>query len=355
MADGLYYSLPANDLDIFDANEVVTQFQEYTMAGSSMMHPFDPNSHMLGPPTVQYTSPQPAVIEELQPMVPAHPSPYLNVQGTFNIRGSLTFGDEPPSAIFPANDAVGLVDFPSPNQPYPSNSFLYHQQGSSNFTAAEFDYPPSTSEPATCSSRQTLADVQPGFYHREVDWPTLGDESEAENDGFILDLPLERRQRQSRNCCQQPYDRRKRGTRQTKKEPTPTIVPSNFDPSAAITTFLNRQAMICPILIRGVACGQLVNTAQEMRDHLVASHTINSKKKKGANAGLGGVCPHCNRRVSSCLSRHMMSDFYRYACPVEGCGIILSRPDQLRAHCKSHGFRIPRGDEANEQYAVRKV
>ena len=283
-------------------------------------------------------------------MVPAHPSPYPNVQGTFNIRGSLTFGDEPPSAISPANGAVGLAEFSYPNQPS-----LYHQQGPSNFTAAELYYPPSTSEPVASSSRQTLADVQPGFYHGEVDWSTLGDESEAENDGFILDLPLERRQRQSRNCRQQPYDRRKRGTRQSKKAATATIVPRNFDPSAAIATFLKRQAIICPILIRGVACGQLVNTAQEMRDHLVASHTINSKKKKGANAGLGGVCPHCNRRVSSCLSRHMMSDFYRYACPVEGCGIILSRPDQLRAHCKSHGFRIPRGDEANEQYAVRKV
>jgi len=228
-----------------------------------------------------------------------------------------------------------------------------HQQDSSNLIPAELYSPPLTSEPATSSSRQTLADVQPGLYHGEPDYPTSGGESEAENEGFILDLPLERRQRQSRNYREQPYDKQERGTRQ--REPIPTIVPSNFDPSPAIATFLNRQAIVCPILIRGVLCGQLVHTAQEMRQHLLKSHTINSKKKRGANAGLGGRCPHCNSRVTSCIYRHIMSDFYRYACPVEGCGVIRSRPDQLRAHCKSHGFRIPRGAKVNERYAVRKV
>jgi len=353
MADDPYFSLPANDLDIFDANGVVTRPQGYTIAGSSMMHPFDSNSFLPGPPTIQYTNPQPAVVEYLQP-VPTYRPPYPNVQGTFNAPGSLILSQErsSSSAIFPANNAVGLVESFYPNHAYPSNSSGYHQRGASNFTAPEFYYPPLTSEPATSSSRQTLADVQPDLYHGEADYPTWGDEAEAENDGFILDLPLERRQKQSRNRRPQPYDKQERGTRQ--REATPMIVPSNFDPSPAIATFLNRQAIVCPILIQGVGCGQSVNTAQEMRHHLLNSHTINAKKKKGANAGLGGRCPQCNSRVSSCIYRHIMSDFYHYACPVEGCGKTVPRPDQLRAHCKDHGFQIP-CDTKNEHYAVRKV
>ena len=104
--------------------------------------------------------------------------------------------------------------------------------------------------------------------------------------------------------------------------------------------------------VKGNLCGQSVNTAQEMTDHLFETHRVDSKKSRTANAGLGGVCPHCGSRLTSCIYRHLMSDFYRYACPVEGCNRTYSRPDQLRGHCKSHGFRIR--SKANEDFAVRK-
>jgi hypothetical protein len=169
---------------------------------------------------------------------------------------------------------------------------------------------------------------------------------------LIPDLPLKRRQKKSKNRHQQPYDKEQRGTRREEATPNIIMVPSNFDPAPAIANFLTRQAMICPILVKGTPCGQSVNTAQKMSDHLIKVHGVDSNNTRTANVGLGGRCPYCGRKLTSCIYRHLMSHFYRYACPVEGCGKLYSRPDLLRGHCRSHGFRISAG--ANEDFTVRR-
>jgi hypothetical protein len=353
MADALYFSLPVNDFDNFDTDETITQPQGYTTARSSFMNLPGLNSHALSLPSVEYTDPQPVAIEKFQPVVPATAMPlfdistvtYPNVQGNFNVRRSLLFSNDELLAI------SGPVKSFYSNQAYsPSSSPVSHQPGSSNFISSDFHDPPSTIEPAASSSRQTLADVQPGLYHRAVDSSTSGVKAEAENDALITDLPLERHEKQSKNHRQQPYDKRQRGTR--RREATPTIVPSNFDTAPAIAGFLTRQAIVCPLPIQGTPCGQSMNTAQEMSDHLIEVHDVSSKKSRTANVRLGGQCPHCGRILMSCIYRHLMSDFYRYVCPVEGCHLDYSRPDQLQKHCRSHGFRIPA--RSNEAFAVRK-
>jgi hypothetical protein len=357
MVNVLYFSLVTNDFDIVDPDEEVTRPQGYTTAGASVMYLPHPNpSYMPSLPSVQSNNPQPVFFQNSPPVLPETTMPLFdistithpNVQGSFNIRYSPTFSDDQLLGIFPANNAIEPLESLYFNQMYPSNSPGYHQPGAS--TPPDCHYPHSTSEPVASSSRQTLADIQPGLYHREADYPTSDVKAEPENNVLIPDLPLEPRQKQSKNRRQQPYDRRKRGTR--RREATSTIVPSNFDPAPAIASFLNRQAIICPILVKGNLCGRSVNTAQEMTDHLFETHRVDSKKSCTANVGLGGVCPHCGSRLTSCIYRHLMSDFYRYACPVEGCNKTYSRPDQLRGHCKSHGFQIL--SKANEEFAVRK-
>ena len=357
MVDAVYFSLSTNDFGIVDPDEEVTRPQGYITAGASVMHTLHPNpSYTPSLPSVQSNNLQPTFFQNVPPVLPettialfdistiAHPI----VQGNFNIRHSPTFSDDQFLGIFPANSSVGPLESLYFNQIYPSSSPVYDQPSAS--TTSDCHYPPSSSEPVASSSRQALADIQPGLYHRDVDYPTADVKAEPENNALIPDLPLERRQKQSKTPRQQPYDRRERGTR--RREATPTIVPSNFDPAPAIASFLNRQAIICPILIKGNLCGQSVNTAQEMTDHLFETHRVDSKKSRTANVGLDGVCPHCGSRLTSCIYRHLMSDFYRYACPVEGCNKTYSRPDQLRGHCKSHGFQIP--SKANEDFAVRK-
>jgi hypothetical protein len=160
-----------------------------------------------------------------------------------------------------------------------------------------------------------------------TNYPTSGVKAEPENDASIPDLPLERRQKQSKNRRQQPYDKQQQSTRP--REATAIIFPSDFDPAPAIASFLTRQAIICPILIKGKLCGESVNTAHDMADHLFETHGVDSNQSPTANVGLGGLCPHCGSRLTNCIYRHLMSDFHCYACLVEGCGNVYSRPAQL--------------------------
>ena len=167
-------------------------------------------------------------------------TPHPNAQGNLNILRSPTFSDDQLLGVFPANNSIGPLEFFYFNQIYPSSSLAYGQPGAS--TTSDCHYPPS-SEPVASSSRQTLADIQPGLYHRDVDYPTSDVKAEPENNPPIPDLPLERRQKQSKTRRQQPHDRRERGAR--RREANPTIAPSNFDPDPAIASFLDRQAIIC--------------------------------------------------------------------------------------------------------------
>ena len=324
------------------------------------MHLPDSNGPTPSPPTVQYTNlhpvienPQPVVQTEMPPFdisTAAHPS----ILGDFNAYHPSIFSDDELLAMFPANNAVAPDESLNFNHAYhPSNPPGYYQPGSSNFVPPDFHPTPSTSEPVASSSRQALADVQAGLYHREsgLEYPTRDVKAEPEDDTSIPALPLERRQKKFKNR-HQPYDLGQRGTRLGGATPKIIIVPSNFDSSPAIANFLTRQAMKCPIPVKGTPCGQSVKTAQKMSHHLNKAHGVEPNNTSTANVGLNGKCPHCRKKLKSCIYRHLMSHFYRYACPVEGCGNIYSRPDQLRGHCGSHGFQIP--DGANEDFAVRK-
>jgi hypothetical protein len=214
----LYFSLATNDFDIVDPDEEVTRPQGYTTAGASVMYLPRPNpSYTPGLPSVQSNNPQPVFFQNSPPVLPETTMPLFdistithpNVQGSFNIRYSPTFSDDQLLGIFPANNAIEPLESLYFNQMYPSNSPGYHQPGAS--TPPDCHYPPSTSEPVASSSRQTLADIQPGLYHRDADYPTSDVKAEPENNVLIPDLPLEPRQKQSKNRRQQPYDRRKRG------------------------------------------------------------------------------------------------------------------------------------------------
>ena len=168
LVDTLYFSL-------LTTNETVTQPQGYTIAGSSVIHLPNHNPDTPSSPMVQYANPEPVVIDNLQPVVPAtamllfdiltitHP----NVQGNLNVRHSLIFSNEEWLAIFPANNAVSPVKSFYFNQAPPSNSSGYHLPASSSFTTSDFHYPPhSTCQPTTSSSWQSLANIQLCLYQR---------------------------------------------------------------------------------------------------------------------------------------------------------------------------------------------
>jgi len=257
MADVLYFRLPTNDFDIVNPDEEVTQLEGYITDGASAIKLPDPNpSDTLNLPSVQPNNPQPVVFNDIQPALPettmplfdiSTVTPHPNALGNFNILRSPTFSDHQLLEIFPGNNVVGPLESFYFNQIYPSSSSAYHQPGAGASITPDCHYPSSTIEPVASSSRQTLTDIQPGLYQRDVDYPTSDIKTEPENNALIPNLPLERPQKQSKNRRPQPYDSQAGGIR--RREVTPTIVPADFDPAPAIASFVNRQAIICPILI----------------------------------------------------------------------------------------------------------
>lgn len=214
----------------------------------------------------------------------------------------------------------------------------------------------STKAPVTSSSRQTLTDIQPGqeeLYSRDAQAAqhyTL--------DFVILPGPPEPRQRRSKDNRQQPYNKAKKGTRRSKESslailhPIPSsIIPSSDVIATAKADFRLLQAMVCPILIGGQACGQSIGSAKEMVAHLSMSHNVYRDKRKTANADLEGRCPLCDVQMDGgSIHRHLTRHFYYYICPVEVCHKKFSRSYEIRAHCKTHGFEM----SDNEDFAVRK-
>ncbi|KIM35466.1 hypothetical protein M413DRAFT_348801 [Hebeloma cylindrosporum] len=224
------------------------------------------------------------------------------------------------------------------------------------FNLAQQAYPlpyvSSSGNAVASSSRQTLAEIQPDpryhSYHSrgKVDFSGQRVEDEPENDDALIpDQPLVRRQKKSKEHRQAPYKSVQRSTLRKGTGP-PSIVSPNYYPAEAIARFRSCQEMICPVPINGEPCGHQVKTALEMSAHLQSTaHNISKKKKGNANVSLGGVCPFCGRRLTSCMLRHVMGDFYRYVCPVADCGDHFSRSDQLQTHVKHHGFTLPEKED----------
>ena len=219
--------------------------------------------------------------------------------------------------------------------------------------SSHFSYPVSEEAPAASSSRQTLTDIQPGQggLHR-------GHAQYSASDFVVLNGPPERRQRRSKDNRQQPYNKEKKGTRRSTKSslaisyPIPSsTIPSSDDITKAKASFRTLQAMVCPLLVGGQACKQSIDSAKSMFAHL-RTHNIQQDKRKTANPELEGRCPLCDRRMDGgSIHRHLMTGhFYHYVCPVEGCHEEFTRDYRLRAHCKTHGFKM----FGNEDFAVCK-
>jgi hypothetical protein len=215
-----------------------------------------------------------------------------------------------------------------------------------------FGYPVSEEAPVASSSRQTLGDIQPGQGGLHY-----GHAQYSASEFIVLDNPPERRQQRSKGNRQQPYNKEKKGTRRSKgsalaiSHPIPSsTTPSNDDIAKAQASFRTLQARVCPLLVGGKACGESIDSAKSMLAHL-EKHNIQPDKRKTANPELGGRCPLCPLPIDGgSIHRHLMTHYYYYVCPVEGCHEKFTRDYKLRAHCKTHGFKM----FGNEDFAVCK-
>jgi hypothetical protein len=231
----------------------------------------------------------------------------------------------------------------------PSNiaNYSHHTESS------HFGYPVSEEAPVASSSRKTLGNIQPGqggLHYGRAQYPA--------SDFVVLDDPPKRRQQRSKDNRQQPYNKKKKGTRRSTKSSltisypiSSSTIPSSDDIAKAQASFRTLQARVCPLLVGGQACGVLIDSAKSMLAHL-EKHNIQPDKRKTANPELGGRCPLCPCRVDGgSIHRHLMTThFYYYVCPVEGCHEKFTRNYKLRAHCKTHGFKM----SGNEDFAVCK-
>ncbi|KIM35469.1 hypothetical protein M413DRAFT_348811 [Hebeloma cylindrosporum] len=246
---------------------------------------------------------------------------------------------------------------------YIDQSLFHNNPGSSNLTQQPYQLPHTgtSGNAVASSSRQTLAEIQPDARHHSYHSRGQGSfsrtpvDDEPENDNAFIDQPLDRRQKQSKNQRQQPYDATQRYAPQ-KRQAAPSIVPPNFDPARAIARFRDSQALVCPIPIdeSGRLCGHHVNTKKEMFEHLKAKtgHGIPSPHDKGPDPDLYVHCPMCHKGLKkSGLHRHIMAKFYRFGCPVDDCNLQYSRRGDLNKHMERHGLAL----KANDDYAVRKV
>jgi len=229
-----------------------------------------------------------------------------------------------------------------------ANSLGYHVNAGPSTIAnyshhaqpSHFSYPDSTATPVASSSRQTLADIQPGQV------------------GPHCGYAPERRQQRSKDNRHQPYNKQKKGTRRSTKSsltishPIPSSTIRSSDAIAkAKASFRTLQAMLCPLPVGGQACGESIDSAKSMFAHL-HKHNVHQDKRKTANPDLEGRCPLCDRKMDGgSIHRHLMTThFYCYVCPVEGCHEEFTRDYELRAHCKIHEFVM----SGNEDFAVRK-
>ena len=210
------------------------------------------------------------------------------------------------------------------------------------------------------SSRQTLADIQPGQY-----WPYLqpagagecasGVElEEEENSPTIPPRPRDRQPRT--NFRHQPYKRTDRTARQKKGSALLVhrlpVAAGVIDLDAAKAYCMSHQSVTCNFPVNGQPCGQVMTTALGMFMHLkapliakegaVAGHgTFSSNTQTNVQSSSQCFFPGCPSQVTSSYHRHLMSHFYRYLCPMGGCGKVENRPDQLRKHCRdSHDLSL---------------
>ncbi|KIM35482.1 hypothetical protein M413DRAFT_32499 [Hebeloma cylindrosporum] len=242
---------------------------------------------------------------------------------------------------------------------YIDQSLFHNTPGSSNLAQQPYQLPytGTSGNAVASSSRQTLAPIQPDkryHSHSQLYFSKVRVHGEAENDDpLFLDEPLHRHQKQSKNGRLQPYSQGQRRPR-PKQRAAPSIVPANFDPADAIARFRELQGVVCPLSVNGRLCGHAANTAKEMVAHLKdkKTHNITSNRNSGRNVNLRFLCTYCGDRLKrSSLHRHVLGHFYDYACPVDDCGDILTRDDQLRSHAKLHGFTV----KDHVDYAVCKT
>ena len=210
------------------------------------------------------------------------------------------------------------------------------------------NYSHSTDAPVASTSRQALKDIQPILHCGS----TL--------DPVVIDRPPERRQRMSKASRQQPYNKKNKGTRPSKessKVEIPHLIPASTIPSSddmarVKAVFRTLQAMKCPLLVGGQACGQSIKSAQSMSAHLASeTHKIRPDNRKTGDSGQQGQCPCCEERMGDgSIHRHIMtSHFYQYVCPVEGCGRQSTRSHTLGDHCFAlHGLEM----SGKEDFAV---
>jgi len=255
--------------------------------------------------------------------------------------------------------------------PYGTNHYLRNDTNNLNYT------PPSQSDsaddsfthdehshldywasigmgPIASSSRQTLADIQPGQCRQYL--PPAGAEGcgsgvKMEDDENSPSIPHHPRDRQPcTNFRHQPYARTDKAARRKKGSTLLVyqlpIAADVFDLDAATAYCLNYQTVTCNLPLNGQPCGQVMATAFEMFMHIkapvipeggaVAGHGLLSSNTQ-TNSHSGGQClfPGCTSRVNSSYHRHVMAHFFRYLCPVGGCGKLESRPDEVRKHCRN--------------------